>query len=177
MNAPFWELLNVMYFKIISYLKFLLKSTNEHGVHSPFVFNFVTKCLYSKKKFHSNKTINVLLKSIDYFHFENVQITAGKEKPDLVKKVFPGLNFDENVLDFLFVDQIDPTVLQKWVSEGKLHNDSMVLVNGIHQNKRKWDDWKNLIQLPQITVSMDMYHCGAIFIRKEQMKEHFTIRI
>jgi predicted O-methyltransferase YrrM len=36
-------------FQIIkSYLKFLWKSKNEHGVHSPFVFDLVTKCFYDK---------------------------------------------------------------------------------------------------------------------------------
>lgn len=166
-----------MYYKPISYLKFLLKSKNEHGVHSPFVFNYVTKCLYSKKRLHSNKTINVLLKSIDYFQFENVLITTGKQTSDLVKKAFPAVHFDEKVLDLVFVDQMDPSMFKKWVSEGRLHNDSMVLVSGIHQDKKKWNDWENLIQSPQITVSIDMYHCGAIFVRREQVKEHFTIRI
>jgi predicted O-methyltransferase YrrM len=33
---------------IKSYLKFLWKSKNEHGVHSPFVFDLVTKCFYDK---------------------------------------------------------------------------------------------------------------------------------
>ncbi len=31
---------------IISYLKFLWNSKNEHGIHSPFVFDLVTKCFY-----------------------------------------------------------------------------------------------------------------------------------
>jgi predicted O-methyltransferase YrrM len=35
---------------ILTYLKFLIKSTNQHGVHSPFVFSLVTKCFYDKKK-------------------------------------------------------------------------------------------------------------------------------
>ena len=38
-----------MYFQIISYIKFLWHSKNEHGVHSPFVFDLVTKCFYDKK--------------------------------------------------------------------------------------------------------------------------------
>lgn len=35
-------------YQFISYIKFLTKASNQHGVHSPFVYSFVTKCLYSK---------------------------------------------------------------------------------------------------------------------------------
>ncbi|WP_026714257.1 O-methyltransferase [Flavobacterium daejeonense] len=38
-----------MLFQIKSYLKFLWYSKNEHAVHSPFVFNLITKCFYDKK--------------------------------------------------------------------------------------------------------------------------------
>ena len=34
---------------IKSYLKFLWQSKNEHAVHSPFVFNLLTKCFYDYK--------------------------------------------------------------------------------------------------------------------------------
>lgn len=34
--------------QIRSYLKFLFRSTNQHGVHSPFVFGLVTRCFYDK---------------------------------------------------------------------------------------------------------------------------------
>jgi len=37
-------------FQVIAYIRFLLKSTNEHGVHSPFVFDLITKCFYNKRK-------------------------------------------------------------------------------------------------------------------------------
>lgn len=35
----------------ISYFKFLYHSKNQHGVHSPFVFQLLTKCLYDKTKY------------------------------------------------------------------------------------------------------------------------------
>ena len=38
-----------MLFQIKSYLQFLWHSKNEHAVHSPFVFNLITKCFYDKK--------------------------------------------------------------------------------------------------------------------------------
>ena len=37
-----------MLFQLKSYLNFLLKSQNQHGLHSPFVYDLVTKCFYDK---------------------------------------------------------------------------------------------------------------------------------
>ena len=48
-----------MYNSLISYINFLINSTNQHGIHSPFVFDFTTKCLYKKNK--NNKQIIKLL--------------------------------------------------------------------------------------------------------------------
>jgi predicted O-methyltransferase YrrM len=41
-----------MFFKVISYLSFLFKSTNKHGVHSPFVFEIVMNCFNKKTNNH-----------------------------------------------------------------------------------------------------------------------------
>ena len=42
---------------IKSYLKFIWNSKNQHGVHSPFVFDLVTKCFYDKTKYPEYKTL------------------------------------------------------------------------------------------------------------------------
>ena len=34
-----------------AYIKFFFKAKNEHGVHSPFVFDLVTKCFYDKTNY------------------------------------------------------------------------------------------------------------------------------
>ena len=47
-----------LFFSIRSYGQFLWNSKNQHGVHSPFVFDLVTKCFYDK----TSKPEYVLLK-------------------------------------------------------------------------------------------------------------------
>ena len=49
---------------IVSYLKFFWHSTNQHGVHSPFVFNLVTKCLYDRKNYPEYKQLTAYRKSL-----------------------------------------------------------------------------------------------------------------
>lgn len=56
-----------MFFKIKSYVVFLLKSTNKHGIHSPFVYDIVTKCF--NKNTPSDKF--KLLKSIRTNYLKN----------------------------------------------------------------------------------------------------------
>ena len=43
-----------MLFQLKEYLKFLLNSSNQHGIHSPFVYEFTTDCTYdtSPKKWY-----------------------------------------------------------------------------------------------------------------------------
>ncbi|WP_190809313.1 hypothetical protein [Flagellimonas sp. S3867] len=165
-----------MFFKLKSYLKFLLKSTNQHGVHSPFVFAFVTKCLYSKRKWRHKKTIKVLLKSIDYFDFRSIKLDDPSLK-EIIQHVNPKIMFASNKVDILYTKGLSKKRFDQLLSEQILHNNSMILIDGIHSNQKKEELWEDLIQIPNITVSIDMFHCGALFIRKEQVKEHFTIRI
>jgi len=47
-----------MFYQIIQYIKFLFKSTNQHGVHSPFIYDLVTKCFYNKTKYEDYSKIN-----------------------------------------------------------------------------------------------------------------------
>ena len=89
-----------MFYQQIKYFQFLLKSSNQHGVHSPFVYQLITQCLYKKKNKNlwktflnlknnqleilkkknlkgnknnilSHKKVGILLKIINYFQPEN----------------------------------------------------------------------------------------------------------
>ena len=46
-----------MFYQIKSYLKFLTRSSNQHGIHSPFVYKLITECFYDKANYSEYKTL------------------------------------------------------------------------------------------------------------------------
>ena len=50
--------------QIKSYIYFLYNSKNEHGVHSPFVFDLVTKCFYNKTNYPEYSILTNYRKSL-----------------------------------------------------------------------------------------------------------------
>ena len=250
------------------YFKFLKKSTNQHGVHSPFVFSLVTKCFYYKKSksdyqilnqyrtrllqnkntisvtdfgagsrvFKSNKrqinkiaktagiTIkraNLLYKTVAYFepkntleigtslglgtsalalgnqngqvislegcpetaataqenlkHFNlnNVEVKVGEFKQSfkaILDQKFDLIYFDGNhqkqaTLDYF--NDLLPTVT----------NNSVWIFDDIHWSEPMNEAWEIIKEHPKVQVTIDTFQWGFVFFRKEQEKEHFTIRV
>ena len=163
-----------MLFKSISYLLFLLKSTNQHGVHSPFVFSFVTKGLYIKKyKCFSFR---------NYHQLKNVS----KKKKKFFSKILYYFKIESIELDFLnFKNNKNNNFKALYISDLKdllelnlapLTSKHFILVDGIYADKKANTAWKNIINNENVTVSIDLFYFGLLFFRKEQAKEHFTIR-
>lgn len=59
---------------ISKYLSFLAKSTNQHGVHSPFVYGLVTSCIYKKSSPSVEDKLKIFFKRIKQNHTE-IRIT------------------------------------------------------------------------------------------------------
>lgn len=59
---------------IKSYIKFLFHSKNEHGVHSPFVFDLVTKCFYDNTKYPEYEVLKSYRKSL-LENKNNIEVT------------------------------------------------------------------------------------------------------
>jgi predicted O-methyltransferase YrrM len=255
-----------MIYPVISYLKFLLKSTSEHGIHSPFVFDFVTKCLNTKypikntdfKKFNTlkknllndhtsisitdygsgskhfksnkrlvseiakyagitNKKAKLLLKILIYFKPQNILeigtsiglstsllahsssqvITLEGCKNTLqiakdylskysniifelgeFKTTLPSLA-KNNCFDLIYFDgnhTKEATLKYFNLCLDAKHNNSIFIFDDIYLNKSMQEAWIELIKHPLVSVSIDIFHYGLVFFRKEQDKQHFLIR-
>lgn len=163
-------------YRFIAYLRHLITATNQHGVHSPFVYNFVTQCLYTRPKFKGAKIDNVVLKAIPYFSIEKFKISS---KDDNLKQSIQnqfGLKvLHESPYDMLYFDNPVEKVLSTYAD--KIHNDSMIFFGNIHKNSANTSLWYILRSHKTVTVSIDMFYIGVLFFRKEQVKEDFKIRI
>ncbi len=56
------------------------------------------------------------------------------------------------------------------------HNDSVFVIADIHWSKEMEEAWREMQQHPGVTLSIDLFHLGLLFFRKEQrQKERFSI--
>lgn len=163
-------------YRILAYLKFIFSATNQHGVHSPFLYDYVTECLYHKPNYEGSKTIRVLLGSIKYYNVKNVCIISQNIPiQNLVKKEFPKIEFEKKPCDLVYLAKPNVGIIE--IYSKYIHNNTLIIINSIHADKENNDCWEQIKILENITVTVDMYYCGAIFFRREQAKQHFKIRI
>ena len=155
---------------MISYLQFLVKSTNQHGIHSPYVYNYLTKGLYhNNKKFStaSTKSIRLLLSTIEYFQFKTV-LCLNTEVCTEIQSHFQDISLNSsNSYDLIVIEDLKNC---ENYSE-QMHNNSLLIVlNTKHQVK------KNVLYQNHFTLTMNFHHTMAFSKRKEQKRQNFFIR-
>ncbi|WP_438710016.1 hypothetical protein ACSTS3_11715 [Aquimarina muelleri] len=185
-----------MSFIFRAYLKFFLKSTNQHGVHSPFVYDLVTKCFYKRRKrkeyvslrqIYNSKnkvsysTAKLLYKTITYFAIKKALILQ-----DSSQSISTILSLNNSitiattpngVFDMIYAD-IDALEKSSTLENlfSYMHNDTVLIFNSIYNNITNITLWEEIKQHPKVTVTIDVFRLGFVFIRKEQAKENFSIR-
>ena len=184
-----------MRFRIQSYLQFLWHSKNEHGVHSPFVFLLLTQGLYNKKiklpvadlstyKGVNSKKSRLLFKIVRYFSPKSILIVGDTtfEKEVMVlsnPKATIDIALDSAIYDCIYIHSQEFQFITNERIEQMLNtteNDSFWILEDIHANPAAEALWQTLQQNPKVTVTIDTYHFGLVFFRREQVKEHFIIR-
>jgi predicted O-methyltransferase YrrM len=94
--------------------------------------------------------------------------------------VLPGLLTPSSPIDVAFIDgnhRYQPTLDYFRQFLPHMHNDSMLIFDDIYWSKDMTNAWEEIKQHPQVTVTVDLFFIGLVFFRKEQVKEHFTMRV
>lgn len=185
-----------------SYTNFLWNSVNAHGVHSPFVFSFISRCFYSKTPRLSISDYKSLTTSVDYktaellFRIINCSRSSklfvlGKDAADVTEMLrklgemnnmqlwffsplapIPG-GADLAYISGTSIEDIKPLFEDITTN---IYNDKMCIIGNIHQSEKMEQAWTIIKNDPRVTVTIDTYHMGLVFLRHGQAGQHFTIR-
>ncbi|WP_435622957.1 hypothetical protein [Flagellimonas sp.] len=118
-----------------------------------------------------------MLKSIPYFNAKSIVIQGNDDLKKQIHQNSPNFSEQQTPVDILYFESLLNQHPTMFFSNFQLHNDSLILFRGIHDSREALSSWKEFVKNKKVTVSIDFYHCGLLFIRKEQVKQHFTIRI
>lgn len=175
-----------------NYIKYILTSTNEHGVHSPFVFKLVTECIYRKKTIQiastfknstsslNKKYVLLIARLIPYLNIHNI-LDLGKDSffNELASqhlKISKNTTVSETY-DLIYTDvnffQSNPDTFSHLFNH--IHNDSLWIV-AKNQTSKGLKGWEEIKQHDQVKVTVDLFGLGLVFFRREQVKQHFIIR-
>lgn len=159
---------------MFSYLQFLVKSTNQHGVHSPFVYNYITKGLYQQEKDFStpHKTNQWLIQSIQYFKPKAIYF-SDKSLLDDIKQTSKEITVKLQTAD-LILERYTLENHSRILQTIKSMNNSQLLLIATYSYPKAFIN--ELRQNPDITLVVDFYYGCLISKRTEQPKQNFFIR-
>ncbi|TAI49359.1 hypothetical protein [Flagellimonas allohymeniacidonis] len=121
--------------------------------------------------------MDVLLKSLAYFKVRSLEILGNSEIKAEMKKRYPEPSFSKDLKDLIYFDSVPNESFTELLDYIQIHNDTVILFNRIHSSSSEFEKWSRFVEDEKITVSIDLFHCGMVFIRREQAKQHFYIRI
>lgn len=107
-------------------------------------------------------------------NINNVELLVGdfsKTLPQALEKF--------NQLDFVFFDGNHTKSATLNYFEHcleKIHNETLFVFDDIYLNRDMEAAWESIKNHPQVRVSLNLFHLGLVFFRKELSKQHFNLR-
>lgn len=120
-------------------------------------------------------TRKIALENFQTLNLGNIQCILGNFDVELPKLLE---NLDQ--IDLAFLDgnhRKEPTLKYLKLLLPKLKNGSCVIIDDIYWSQEMTEAWEEIIHMPEFQVSIDFFHLGILFVRKEQRKENFIIKI
>lgn len=158
----------------LKYIYYYFTAVDKHGIHSPFVFQLYTRVIQTKKFCYNRRKKNNELISRLFTHFEpKIVVEIGSHRLSKKSMTYHQdfKNLKKNLTDFIFIHKSTKENLKNALKY--MHNDSVLVINDIHQSKEQWQFLQNH---SKVNLSINLFEIGLIFFREQQEEQHFTIR-
>lgn len=105
------------------------------------------------------------------FSLAHPEIQLQKFKPKLNSSTIDAFFFDTQSLNEANILDTFSTCISL------VHNDSVFIFDNIHSSKKSSANWKSICSDTRVSVSIDIFKFGLVFLRYQQPKQHFKIRV
>lgn len=120
------------------------------------------------------ETATIAAENLKKLNINNVELKVGN-----FDSLLPEIIAAETELDFVFIDgnhRKDATLNYFEWCLPKLSNKSIVIFDDIYWSKGMQEAWNTVKNHPRVTVTIDLFWIGLVFIKPGQVKEHFKIK-
>jgi predicted O-methyltransferase YrrM len=124
----------------------------------------------------STAVAEVAKQQFDALQLRNIKIVTDNFDETLQ----PVIDNADQSFDFVFIDgnhRKEPTLRYFEQLLAKTDNDTVFVFDDIHWSKEMEEAWELIKQHSSVTLTIDLFFIGLVFLRKEQKeREHFIIR-
>ena len=120
------------------------------------------------------ETAKVAKENLQKLNIQNAEILTGN-----FDEILPDVIAQLPELDFVFIDgnhRKQATLNYFEWCLPKLSKNSILIFDDIYWSKGMKEAWQQIKDHPQVTVTVDLFWIGLVFIRPGQAKEHFKIK-
>ena len=120
------------------------------------------------------ETASVAGENLSHLNVQNVDLKVGD-----FDALLPGLIDQTEVLDFVFIDgnhRKEATLNYFKCCLPKLSENGIMIFDDIYWSKGMKEAWQEIKAHPKVTVTIDLFWIGLVFIRPGQVKEDFKIK-
>ncbi len=107
-------------------------------------------------------------------NIQNIEMLTGR-----FEDVLPSLMQQTETVDFAYIDghhEYEPTKKYVEMILRKVSSNSVVVIDDIHWSAGMERAWKEICEIPQVKVSVDVFRFGLLFFREGLTKQHFVIK-
>lgn len=151
----------------------IIESGNSLGISTA----YLAKAAPQAKIIHiedNRETVSITAETLRKLNIQNVELKSG-DFTDL----FPGLLRDFSEPDIVIIEGVKRKDHVLNYFNGclpALSSNSMMVFGNIYQNNEMKEAWSEIKSHPEVTVTLDLFQIGLVFVRRAQAKEDFTIR-
>ena len=166
----------------------------RHGIHSPFFYQLMEEVVrgkkltrhYSgprKKEFHLQLRFlhhfqpkKIWLNVADKYYLELVNTYKNQCSKETLVEISTDKTPSHNTDYYFLIHPSKSDIKMLFFNDNKIKNSAIVIFSPLYASNEQLENWQQLMAIEKVINSLDFYHFGMLFFRKENTTQHYKIK-